>query len=183
MVGDSSEIDLEIYTQIATEHPGQIINIFIRDVTGQKRGQRKSPFNTSLPHFFTSNNDNSSSVSSIESENSEFSEQENTGENNDDSVQDAATGLAGLVLETSLTGHPHVGDTIHSLKEGHLKLQDLTDPTSVPIIQLQNKVKEAQKLAKDTGISVFKNGKDLYLNNRKVLDALKNIDTHNKIVT
>ncbi|RUS19213.1 hypothetical protein BC937DRAFT_87834 [Endogone sp. FLAS-F59071] len=33
LVGDSGEIDLEIYTRIALEYPGRIIAIFIRDVT------------------------------------------------------------------------------------------------------------------------------------------------------
>ncbi|KAI9357196.1 hypothetical protein BD770DRAFT_322406 [Pilaira anomala] len=33
LVGDSGEIDLEIYTRIAMEYPDQIIKIFIRDVT------------------------------------------------------------------------------------------------------------------------------------------------------
>lgn len=33
LVGDSGEIDLEIYTRIATEFPNQILKIYIRDVT------------------------------------------------------------------------------------------------------------------------------------------------------
>ncbi|OAD70868.1 hypothetical protein PHYBLDRAFT_64058 [Phycomyces blakesleeanus NRRL 1555(-)] len=33
LVGDSGEIDLEIYSQIALENPGRILKIFIRDVT------------------------------------------------------------------------------------------------------------------------------------------------------
>jgi hypothetical protein len=33
LVGDSGEIDLEIYTKIALEHPGRILKIFIHDVT------------------------------------------------------------------------------------------------------------------------------------------------------
>lgn len=33
LVGDSGEIDLEIYTRIAMEYPDQILKIFIRDVT------------------------------------------------------------------------------------------------------------------------------------------------------
>ncbi|KAI8879415.1 hypothetical protein K501DRAFT_256827 [Backusella circina FSU 941] len=33
LVGDSGEIDLEIYTRIASEFPNQILKIFIRDVT------------------------------------------------------------------------------------------------------------------------------------------------------
>ncbi|KAF9283051.1 hypothetical protein BGZ68_005601 [Mortierella alpina] len=33
LVGDSGEIDLEIYTEMAATHPGQILKIFIRDIT------------------------------------------------------------------------------------------------------------------------------------------------------
>lgn len=33
LVGDSGEIDLEIYTRIAMEYPNQILKIYIRDVT------------------------------------------------------------------------------------------------------------------------------------------------------
>jgi phosphatidate phosphatase APP1 len=32
-IGDSGEIDLEIYARIAREHPGRVLKIFIRDVT------------------------------------------------------------------------------------------------------------------------------------------------------
>ncbi|EXJ94073.1 hypothetical protein A1O1_02466 [Capronia coronata CBS 617.96] len=33
LVGDSGEADLEVYTDVVLEHPGQIIGVFIRDVT------------------------------------------------------------------------------------------------------------------------------------------------------
>ncbi|KAL2752909.1 hypothetical protein ACRALDRAFT_1083457 [Sodiomyces alcalophilus JCM 7366] len=33
LVGDSGEADLEVYTELALEHPGRILAIFIRDVT------------------------------------------------------------------------------------------------------------------------------------------------------
>ncbi|KAF9550091.1 hypothetical protein EC957_001577 [Mortierella hygrophila] len=33
LVGDSGEIDMEIYTEMAQEFPGQIVKIFIRDIT------------------------------------------------------------------------------------------------------------------------------------------------------
>ncbi|KAG0202926.1 hypothetical protein BGX28_004712 [Mortierella sp. GBA30] len=33
LVGDSGEIDMEIYTEMAVKHPGQILKIFIRDIT------------------------------------------------------------------------------------------------------------------------------------------------------
>ncbi|GJJ70652.1 hypothetical protein EMPS_03002 [Entomortierella parvispora] len=33
LVGDSGEIDMEIYTEMALEHPGQVVKIFIRDLS------------------------------------------------------------------------------------------------------------------------------------------------------
>lgn len=36
LVGDSGEIDMEIYTEIAIEYPDQIARIFIRDITTQR---------------------------------------------------------------------------------------------------------------------------------------------------
>lgn len=33
LVGDSGEADLEVYTDVVLEHPGQILGVFIRDVT------------------------------------------------------------------------------------------------------------------------------------------------------
>ncbi|SAM06397.1 hypothetical protein [Absidia glauca] len=50
LVGDSGEIDLEIYTKIALEHPGRILKIFIHNVT--------TPY---ALHKATINNSNSSS--------------------------------------------------------------------------------------------------------------------------
>lgn len=50
LVGDSGEIDLEIYTKIAVENPGRILKIFIHDVTTpyamQKKRAKKSASTT-----------------------------------------------------------------------------------------------------------------------------------------
>ncbi|ORZ15344.1 hypothetical protein BCR42DRAFT_452193 [Absidia repens] len=50
LVGDSGEIDLEIYTKIAVENPGRILKIFIHDVTTpyamQKKRTKKSASST-----------------------------------------------------------------------------------------------------------------------------------------
>lgn len=52
-IGDSGEIDLEIYARIAREHPGRVIKIFIRDVTTahmhQKLAKAKSNSSDSAP--------------------------------------------------------------------------------------------------------------------------------------
>ncbi|ORZ23242.1 hypothetical protein BCR42DRAFT_487246 [Absidia repens] len=52
LVGDSGEIDLEIYTKIALENPGRILKIFIHDVTTpyaerRKRNKKSSSANNS----------------------------------------------------------------------------------------------------------------------------------------
>lgn len=67
LVGDSGEIDLEIYTRIAADFPGQIIKIFIRDITTthqhhhhlktQDKKQRRihNKRSATFPAFFSSN--------------------------------------------------------------------------------------------------------------------------------
>ncbi|KAF1803252.1 hypothetical protein FB192DRAFT_1277981 [Mucor lusitanicus] len=67
LVGDSGEIDLEIYTRIAADFPGQIIKIFIRDITthqqqhhrkAQDKKQQRRIHNkrsATFPAFFSSN--------------------------------------------------------------------------------------------------------------------------------
>ncbi|EPB87461.1 hypothetical protein HMPREF1544_05771 [Mucor circinelloides 1006PhL] len=69
LVGDSGEIDLEIYTRIAADFPGQIIKIFIRDITtdhhrrhhhhqstqDKKHRRMKNKRSSTFPAFFSSN--------------------------------------------------------------------------------------------------------------------------------
>ncbi|SAM04444.1 hypothetical protein [Absidia glauca] len=74
LVGDSGEIDLEIYTKIALEHPGRILKIFIHDVTtpyalhkqAKKRQSNDAAFgrsnSMSLSTLFESESDTSSPV-------------------------------------------------------------------------------------------------------------------------
>lgn len=57
LVGDSGEIDLEIYTRIAMEYPHQILKIYIRDVT--------TPTITELKESMTSVRQKSSTLSSL----------------------------------------------------------------------------------------------------------------------
>ena len=45
LVGDSGEADLEVYTEIALDHPGKILGIFIRDVTTPVRTGYFDPSN------------------------------------------------------------------------------------------------------------------------------------------
>jgi Uncharacterized conserved protein (DUF2183) len=56
-VGDSGESDLELYTEIATKYPRQILGIFIRDVTTPllSKNSAASTSTHSLPGFFEGN--------------------------------------------------------------------------------------------------------------------------------
>ncbi|CAO3622964.1 unnamed protein product [Cunninghamella echinulata] len=76
LVGDSGEIDLEIYTKIALEHPDRILKIFIHDITTkyahykqQKKIQAISTTSTSTTTYSSSstitNNNNGLSLSSL----------------------------------------------------------------------------------------------------------------------
>ncbi|CAO3593023.1 unnamed protein product [Absidia cylindrospora] len=62
LVGDSGEIDLEIYTKIAVENPGRILKIFIHDVTTpyamQKKRAKKSASTTTNDSTDTMSNSN-----------------------------------------------------------------------------------------------------------------------------
>ncbi|KAM7195689.1 hypothetical protein V8F33_006538 [Rhypophila sp. PSN 637] len=42
LVGDSGEVDLEVYTEVALNHPGRVLGIFIRDVTTPELSGRNS---------------------------------------------------------------------------------------------------------------------------------------------
>lgn len=54
LVGDSGEKDPEIYGSIARKHPGQIIRIFIRDVTGEpsQSDRYRKAFDKIPPHQY-----------------------------------------------------------------------------------------------------------------------------------
>ncbi|KAK4510369.1 uncharacterized protein ATC70_004799 [Mucor velutinosus] len=127
LVGDSGEIDLEIYTRIAADFPGQIIKIFIRDITThqhhhypttqeQKQRRINNKRSATLPAFFSSNFASSHKTESTPNlsstihqddqriPNTDYDDDEDNDEE-DEELQDTATKLAELVLEPSLTGH------------------------------------------------------------------------------
>ncbi|CAO3696313.1 unnamed protein product [Rhizopus stolonifer] len=52
LVGDSGEIDLEIYTKIASEYPDRILKIFIRDVTTPSEKKKKTQRPNQLSSIF-----------------------------------------------------------------------------------------------------------------------------------
>lgn len=44
LIGDSGEADLEVYTDIVQEHPGRVLGVFIRDVTGSGESNMRDFF-------------------------------------------------------------------------------------------------------------------------------------------
>ncbi|KAI8971892.1 hypothetical protein BDF20DRAFT_887072 [Mycotypha africana] len=81
LIGDSGEIDLEVYTRIALEHPEQVLKIYIRDVTtpnfikkkkeknsqtaSQPQKQPLSKESNSLQHEQQASRKNNSSITSL----------------------------------------------------------------------------------------------------------------------
>ncbi|EPQ31277.1 uncharacterized protein PFL1_01462 [Pseudozyma flocculosa PF-1] len=54
LIGDSGELDLELYTALAAERPGQVRAIFIRDVSSPRPGDARSPTSTAVPPLSSS---------------------------------------------------------------------------------------------------------------------------------
>ena len=48
LVGDSGEADLEVYTEVALDHPGRVLGVFIRDVTTPVKSGYFDPSNGSM---------------------------------------------------------------------------------------------------------------------------------------
>lgn len=184
LIGDSGEIDLEIYTRIATEFPGQVIKIFIRDITSaaqlnlaakkKRRYRRPTTNSASFPLFFTSNNTLKTAISMITPPSTD---------DDDDYVEiseDIASKIAELVLEPTLTGHSPVvaappSNNIHDL------VDLATAPVSSPpppspshnLMQLQTRLSNARGLLKDIEIVLFKDAKEL-CSDERVRHALHN---------
>ncbi|KAI8374739.1 uncharacterized protein BYT42DRAFT_577475 [Radiomyces spectabilis] len=100
LVGDSGEIDLEIYTKIATEFPGRILKIFIRDVT-TPHALRKASRSTSTSKPVKRSN----TLTSLFSPKQRSSVDDDTKQPVDVDNPLTTPTLAELVLEPSLTGH------------------------------------------------------------------------------
>lgn len=167
LVGDSGEFDLEIYTRIATEFPGQVVKIFIRDVTSSAsqdqstKDRIRQSKSSSFPSFFTAN------VAPKQRNNRTLSTQdtigieEDDGNTSDEGLDEAASKLAEFVLEPSLTGHGPVMDTQPD------DLPDFVDPSTVHqplterLMQLHSRLTLARNHLKDIDIILFKDAKEL----------------------
>jgi hypothetical protein len=157
LVGDSAEIDLEIYTRIATEFPDQILKIFIRDLPHHEKlsGKKKA---TSFPSFFISNSHTRRLVKSTSCPNLDTITEENSSfdKDSDEEVNEAASKLAGMVLEPSLTGHDPIVAGLTS--EG---IPALAIPVDPRLDQLHTRINHARKLLKDIDIILFTEAKQL----------------------
>lgn len=209
LVGDSGEIDLEIYTRIATEFPGQVIKIFIRDITtnhrhhcfteDKKRHRISSKRNLTFPAFFSSNAiaygsqrtesaPNLSSTITQYNHHANITDDEDYGDyegyndgdddEEDENLHDAASKLAELVLEPSLTGH----QPLHMVPPSHMEEglpadfsldyhPSCQEPPSQSLMQLFSRLAIARRLVKGIDIALFKEPKELY-QDEKVLHAL-----------
>ena len=151
LVGDSGEIDLEIYTRIATEFPGQVLKIFIRDVTTGLKPMQKSRRpgymrTSSFPSFFSSNptsNDRLDTQMTLGMKTKEDN-------SDDEGLDEAAKKFAEMVLEPSLTGH---GPTMDS--------DDIPAGAPERWMQLHARLALARDHLKDIDIVLFKDAKEL----------------------
>ncbi|KAI8638798.1 hypothetical protein BD408DRAFT_11320 [Parasitella parasitica] len=212
LVGDSGEIDLEIYTRIANEFPGQIIKIFIRDITtnhcrhrlskeAKKRRRMRNKRSLTFSAFFTSNlsadhrtesspdlsttivrhDDNAATTVTYDEEDTD---EECLDNDVDDEKDKAASKLAELVLEPSLTGHQPL-DIAASLRsstariEGHTAYDHQHSPPSQSLMQLFTRLAIARRAAKGVDIVLFKESKELY-QDEKVMYALSKYKNNSK---
>ncbi|CEP19894.1 hypothetical protein [Parasitella parasitica] len=175
LVGDSGEIDLEIYTKIAIEFPGQIIKIFIRDITtnhchhhrpneSKKRRRMRNKRSLTFPALFTSNlsaagqrTESSPDLSStimghddntttISTDYEDDTDEEYLDDDEDKEEDDTASKLAELILEPSLTGHQPL-DIASSLRPSAIKIQDHTAADGQPPAPSQSLMQLFTRLA------------------------------------
>lgn len=203
LVGDSGEIDLEIYTRIAAEFPDQVLKIFIRDVTTvaaakdnkkstRKRFQKLSSKSASFPSFFISNSSSNKNNNSINlphfkstsdintnlNKGDEAKEENTTHDDEEDDLPEAASKLAEMVLEPPLTGHQPI--IKEDLPPGLAELANAAaahhQPHSDTILQLYSRLNQARKSLENIDIVLFQDAKELYNDQdvRLALDAFKN---------
>jgi hypothetical protein len=165
LVGDSGEIDLEIYTKIALEHPGRILKIFIHDVTtpyalhkqAKKRQSSGDAFarsnSMSLSTLFESDNDTSSPVDTRTNSLLELASSITSS-----SVLGLGRGrtktLAELVSESTspLSASPP-SSTASSI---------YTSSPSQQCIQLYDRIRKAQDQLDTVDVVLFQNAEDLH---------------------
>lgn len=183
LVGDSGEIDLEIYTRIAMEFPGQILKIFIRDVTStsgitEKSNDRARPGKTSstFPSFFTSNSSTKSSsrLPSFQGTSTPYRSEDETEKDDgtlDENMDEATAKLAELVLEPSLTGHGAFLSDEPSDLPAYADPAITHQPLSERLMQLHSRLELARNHLSNIDIVLFKDAEEL-LNDKEVQKVL-----------
>lgn len=209
LIGDSGEIDLEIYTRIAMEHPDQIFKIYIRDVTTPNTIKQQEKRNSSgtLSSLFNSkrrsqpSSSRQSSVSSTSSGEDTLVELSSSPSSADDKKNNdikkkfisplgmrraVTTTLAEYAVEPHLTGHRR-NKTVHvdSTTEG----QGLLDPhrlqkrisTLEACEQLDQRLEKARSQLGSIQVILFEDAQILE-NDYDISDALWNLwdDLSNK---
>jgi hypothetical protein len=182
LIGDSGEIDLEIYTRIAMDHPDQIFKIYIRDVTTpntiKQQEKRNSSTSTTLSSIFHSKRrpqSNSSRQSSVSSTSSTDESSADEKKNNNFKKKfrsplgmrkAVTTTFAEYAVEPHLTGH-HRNKTIQvdlSAEE-----QGLLDPhrlqkkisTVEACAQLDQRLEKARLQLPGVQVILFKDAQTL----------------------
>ncbi|KAI8993399.1 hypothetical protein BDB01DRAFT_847288 [Pilobolus umbonatus] len=161
LIGDSSELDLEIYSQIALDFPDQILKIFIRDVTsadsGIKKDFKKKITKTSkTTTAFATLLDLRGKHYPFDKLPVEDPMNESIIHNNNELLDNTRSRLAEIILEPCLTGHEALlSDT------GLHNLTCYAQPTHQDRTLFYARLLQAKNRLKDIDIYLFKDAKEL----------------------
>ncbi|KAI9469793.1 MAG: hypothetical protein EXX96DRAFT_491413 [Benjaminiella poitrasii] len=202
LVGDSGELDLEIYTRIAIEFPNQVIKIFIRDVTSQANIEQNKKYNkkmrsSTFPFFFSNNAASkqqngprrsqsitvlSSSVPNPALDYRMEDDKSYEGEDDNEDIEDASLKLTETILaaeEKPTVFQPdHDAFVVESSPDDIPAFNELCDLTShhlwpsYNLIQLYMRIAQARRSAKYTDIVLFTDANEL-LADKHVFDVFK----------
>lgn len=153
LVGDSGELDLEIYTRLATEYPDQIIKIFIRDVTTPclKKTSRTSTLSSLFSYKRSSSTSSSSSTEEQQTKKKRFPL----------GIRRAvASTIVEYAVEPQLTGHQNI---VHlepqEMEDGLLHHDSMT--TLEASTQLYDRVEKARLQVPEIDIVLFQDASTL----------------------
>jgi hypothetical protein len=200
LIGDSGEIDLEIYTRIALENPDQIFKIYIRDVTTPntiKQQEKRGSSTSTLSSLFYSkrryqfSDSRQNSVSSTSSSEDTLIGSPSPSSTADDKKNNSikkkfksplgmrkavTTTLAEFAVEPHLTGHSR-NKTIHI--SSTLEDQGILDPhrlqkkisTAEACVQLDQRLEKARLQLPGIQVKLFKDAQTLQ-NDHDISNAL-----------
>lgn len=155
LVGDSGELDLEIYTRLATEFPDQILKIYIRDVTTPCHKKAATRTNTLTSLFSSKRSSSTSSTSSTEEQQQTKKKRFPLGMR-----RAVATTIAEYAMEPQLTGHQNI---IHlepqEIEDGLVHQDGMT--TLEACSQLYDRVEKARLQVPEIDIILFQDARTL----------------------